>query len=72
MDRLIGKHDTRAFFAARSPSVRKLGLDIAALSDSEMRRWMLEEPRLMRRPILKAGRQILFGFNEAEWGKAFG
>ncbi len=72
MDRLIGKHDTRTFFSARSPSVRKLGLDIAALSNSEMRRWMLEDPRLMRRPILKAGRQTLIGFNEEEWGQALG
>ncbi|MCY3887969.1 MAG: hypothetical protein OXG19_09780 [Chloroflexi bacterium] len=70
MDRLIGTQDARTFFAARSPSVRKLGLDIAALSDSEMRRWMRQEPRLLRRPILKAGQQTLLGFNEAEWEKA--
>lgn len=72
LDRLIGGRDARSFFSVRSPSVRKLDLDVDALSDAEMRRLMIEEPRLMRRPILKAGRRILLGFNEAEWQEALG
>ena len=52
--------------------MRKLGLDIDTLNEAEMRRLMLEEPRLMRRPVLKAGRRILIGFDEAEWRAALG
>ncbi len=60
------------FFSTKSPSVKKLGLDVDALSDSEMRRLMLEEPRLLRRPVLKMGRKVLVGFRAAEWEASLG
>jgi arsenate reductase-like glutaredoxin family protein len=47
-------------------------LDVDMLSDAGMRSLMLDEPRLMRRPVLKAGRHILLGFDEAEWREALG
>ena len=31
---------------------------------------MLDEPRLLKRPILKAGRTLLVGFKEEEWEAA--
>lgn len=67
---LIGGRKTAEFFATRSPSVKKLGLNIEALSDAEMRRLMLAEPRLMRRPLLKVGRRMLVGFKAEDWEAA--
>ena len=57
-------------FSHRSPSVKKMGLDVPALKDREMRRLMIEEPRLMRRPVLKVGRKVLIGFNADDWEAA--
>ena len=39
-------------FSARSPSVAKLGLDPAAMTEAQMLEWMVKEPRLIRRPLL--------------------
>lgn len=47
-----------------------MGLDMAALKDGEMRRLMIEEPRLMRRPVLKVGRKVLIGFKADDWEAA--
>ena len=47
-----------------------MGLDVATLKDGELRRLMIEEPRLMRRPVLKIGRKVLIGFNADDWDAA--
>jgi arsenate reductase/regulatory protein spx len=67
LDALIGKRPASGFFSKKSPSVKKMGLNVETLSDAEMKRLMLEEPRLLRRPVLKVGRKILVGFTAAEW-----
>ena len=60
------------FFSRRSPSVKKMAIDVDALSDAAMKRLMREEPRLMRRPVLKVGRKILIGFDADDWDDALG
>lgn len=67
LNALIGKRPATDFFSKKSPSVKKMGLDVDTLSDSELKRLMLEEPRLLRRPVLKVGRRVLVGFNAAAW-----
>jgi len=32
---------------------------------------MLEQPSLIRRPILVAGARVLFGFDQEEYGRLF-
>ena len=41
-----------AMFSAKSPTVKKLGLDPNALTDDEKVQLMAGEPRLIRRPIV--------------------
>lgn len=48
-------------FSFRSPSFKALGLDQAKLTDDELINLMLKEPRLIRRPIVKIGRNVYFG-----------
>ena len=48
-------------FARRSPSLKKLGLDAQELSDDRMVELMLEEPRLVRRPLIKIGDRLVVG-----------
>ena len=56
---------TENIFARRSPSLKKLGLADKELSDDEMIKLMLQEPKLMRRPLLKVGDKIMVGAGNA-------
>ena len=52
-----------AMFASRSPSLKKLGLADKELSDPEMVSLMLQEPRLVRRPLVRMDGKLLVGAN---------
>ena len=56
---------TENIFARRSPSLKKLGLAGKELSDDEMVRLMLQEPKLVRRPLLKVGGKLMVGSGNA-------
>ena len=49
---LAAESSATAMFSAKSPTVKKLGIDPAALSDDERLELMAGEPRLIRRPIV--------------------
>ncbi len=49
---LAAESSATAMFSAKSPTVKKLGLDLEALSDDEKLQLMAGEPRLIRRPIV--------------------
>ena len=48
-------------FARRSPSLKQLGLADRDLSDAEMEALMLQEPRLVRRPVVRIGDRLVVG-----------
>lgn len=48
-------------FARRSPSLKELGLADQELSEGQMLELMLKEPRLIRRPLVRIGGQLLVG-----------
>ena len=50
-----------AIFARRSPSLKKMGLNADDLSEDRMLELMLEEPRLVRRPLIKLDGQLIIG-----------
>ena len=52
---------TENIFARRSPSIKKMGLADKQLSDDEMIGLMLQEPKLVRRPLLKVGNKLMVG-----------
>ena len=52
---IIGARPVSDFFSWRSPSFRKMGLDRDALSDDRLLELMVEEPRLVRRPLIQTG-----------------
>ena len=56
-----GEPGVSAIFASRSPSLKKLGLNAAELSDERKISLMLEEPRLLRRPIIRLGHRLIIG-----------
>ena len=57
----VGEPGVSAVFAARSPSLKKMGLTAAELSDDRKISLMLEEPRLVRRPIVRLGDRLIIG-----------
>ena len=56
---------TENIFARRSPSLKKMGLADKELSDDEMVGLMLQEPKLVRRPLLKVGGKLMVGGGNA-------
>ena len=61
---------TENIFARRSPSLKKLGLADKELSDDEMVKLMLQEPKLVRRPLLKVGDKLIVGGGNAAVAEA--
>ena len=62
-------HTVSDIFAWRSPSFKALGLDASSLSDDELLRLMLQEPRLIRRPMVQMGDELIIGAStdRLEW-----
>ena len=60
----VGEPGISALFASRSPSLKKMGLTAAELSDERKLSLMLEEPRLVRRPIVRLGDRLVIGASE--------
>jgi arsenate reductase-like glutaredoxin family protein len=50
-------------FAWRSPSIKQMGLAGQDISEDEMVNLMLQEPRLVRRPLIRVGDRLLVGGN---------
>ncbi len=61
---------TENIFARRSPSLKKMGLADKELSDDEMVKLMLQEPKLVRRPLLKVGDKLMVGGGNAAVAEA--
>ncbi len=58
---LAGSAGLAQLFARRSPSLKALGLADQELSEARMLELMLQEPRLIRRPLVRLGGQLLVG-----------
>ena len=67
--RLLDGRPAATIFAARSPTVKKLGLDVGALSDEQMLDLMVEHPTLIRRPLLVRDGELVVGFDRAAYGQ---
>ena len=57
-------------FARRSPSLKQMGLADQELGEDEMVRLMLEEPKLVRRPLMRIGDRVLVGGGNAVMAEA--
>ncbi len=61
LEELISTEEPTRFFSFRSPSFRKLGLEKDSLERDQIISLMLEEPRLIKRPIVKIGCVAILG-----------
>lgn len=60
---LAGEAGAAEMFARRSPSLKQMGLAGQDLSDEEMLKLMMREPRLIRRPLVRIGGRMVVGAN---------
>ena len=58
---LIGDRSPADIFSWKSPSFRKMDIDRGSLDDDRMIALMLEEPRLIRRPLTAIGDTLAVG-----------
>jgi len=61
IEALLQGKSASEMFSFRSPSFKELGLNQDKLSDDDLIRLMLKEPRLIRRPVVKIGKKVYFG-----------
>ncbi|MBN1614613.1 MAG: hypothetical protein JW950_09130 [Deltaproteobacteria bacterium] len=61
MEALLKGKQASEMFNFRSPSFKELGLDRDNLEDDDLIKLMLEEPRLIRRPVVRIGGNVHFG-----------
>ena len=59
-------------FAWNSPSFKDLGLAAAELDDDRMLELMVQEPRLIRRPLVSAEGRLVIGASQKALEEAFG
>lgn len=69
---LLGDTRPAEVFSWRSPSARKLGLDRDTATDDELIRLMLEEPRLIRRPLIQVEGRLVVGTDKKAMAEVFG
>lgn len=65
LENLLHGHPASEMFNFRSPSAKKLNLDREKLTDNDFLELMLKEPRLIRRPVVRIGRNVHFGATAA-------
>ena len=52
-------------FSWKSPTARKMGLSAGSLSDERMLELMVEQPQLIRRPLIVRDDRLQLGFGKA-------
>ena len=61
IEALLQGQPASVMFSFRSPAFKALGLDQEKLTDDDLINLMLQEPRLIRRPVAKIGEKVYFG-----------
>ena len=68
---LLGDTPPSDIFSWRSPSARTLKLDREKVSANELIRLMVEQPRLIRRPLIYTGERLFVGTDKEAMAEAF-
>ena len=68
---LIGGRSPSEVFSWNSPSFKKLGLTREEVEDDELITLMLEEPRLIRRPLIRVADRLVIGTDRKAMEQAF-
>ena len=69
---LFGERDPADFFSWSSPSFRKMGLKRDELSGDRLIEMMVEEPRFVRRPLVRLADELIVGTDKKAMLRVFG
>ncbi len=72
LDRLIGDRPIELFLNTRNALYRERDMKRSPPSRDEAIRLMVEYPNLLRRSLLVAGKEVVFGFDEARYRELAG
>ena len=61
IENLLQGRPPSEMFNFRSPRFKKIGADKDSLGDEALIGLKLQEPRLIRRPVVRIGRKVFFG-----------
>ena len=61
---LLGDRPPSDFFSWKSPSFRALGQPPESFTEENLLRLMLQEPRLIRRPLVQVGDRVIVGVDK--------
>lgn len=67
LERLIDEEHLEDFVNTRSPAFKERGLDVTKLTKKRAIDLMMEEPNLIRRPLVLSGRKAIFGYKPDEY-----
>ena len=69
---ILGRRHPTDIFSWKSPSFKAFGFsNLKSLSAQDLILLMLEEPRLIRRPLIKLGDNLIVGSNQKTLDAAF-
>jgi len=69
LEKLIDERHLADFVNTRSPAYKARGLDVKAMTKRQAIDLMMEEPNLIRRPLLLRGGRAIFGFDAGRYGE---
>ena len=69
---LIGERDPADFFSWNSPSFKKMALKREDLTGDRLIEMMVEEPRLVRRPLVRLADELIVGTDRKAMSRVFG
>jgi len=67
LERLIDSRHLEDFLNTRSPAYKAHNLDVRNMTKKQAIDLMMEEPNLIRRPLVLRGRKAVFGFRPEEY-----
>ena len=68
---LLGDKPASEMFNFKSPSFKKLGIEKDKLVDEDLISLILQEPRFIRRPVVRIGSDVYFSADQPVLGKLF-
>ena len=72
LERLLAQGPLEEFVNTRSPAYRERGLDVTTMTTAEAIDLMMEEPNLIRRPLLLRGEKAVFGYKPERYDELTG
>ncbi len=72
LERLLVQGPLEDFLSTRSPAYKARNLDVSTMTPTQAIDLMLEEPNLIRRPLLLHGKEAVFGFKPERYDELTG